>query len=206
MKHCLLQGKNSLFPNGLVRPPLKSLRFLFLIVFSSFSSFLFAQQIVTGRVMAGDTAVVGATVQVKGTSTTTQTDASGNFTISAPTNATLVISSVGYNSQEVKLGNRSSINVQLQSTTQQMSEVVVVGYGTLRRSDLTGSVSSVSAEKITQVKGVSTVAQALQGQAAGVQVFQRSGQPGEAVSIKVRGTNSIQASNDVLYVVEGGVF
>ncbi|MBD0279774.1 MAG: carboxypeptidase-like regulatory domain-containing protein [Flavisolibacter sp.] len=156
--------------------------------------------------MAGDTAVVGATVQVKGTSTTTQTDASSNFTISAPTNATLVISSVGYNSQEVKLGNRSSINVQLQSTTQQMSEVVVVGYGTVRRSDLTGSVSSVSAEKITQVKGVSTVAQVLQGQTAGVQVFQRSGQPGEAVSIKVRGTNSIQAGNDVLYVVEGGVF
>ncbi|MBD0350557.1 MAG: TonB-dependent receptor, partial [Flavisolibacter sp.] len=114
--------------------------------------------------------------------------------------------SVGYNRQEVKLGNRSRINVQLQSLAQQMSEVVMVGYGTVRRSDLTGSVSSVSVEKITQVKGVSTVAQVLQGQAAGVQVFQRSGQPGEAVSIKVRGTNSIQASNDVLYVVEGGVF
>ena len=80
---------------------------------------------------------------------------------------------------------------------------MVVGYGTVRRSDLTGSVSSVSAEKITQVKAVSNVAHTLQGQAAGVQVAQRSGQPGENVSIKIRGTNSIAGQQRSFYVVDG---
>jgi TonB-dependent starch-binding outer membrane protein SusC len=180
----------------------RNLALLFTLV-SLFSSHVFAQKLLKGRVMGVDGPVVSATIQVKGTATATQTDANGDFSINAAEDATLVISSVGYATREVKVDRQTSISVQLESAANQMGEVVVVGYGSVRRSDLTGSVASVSAEKITQVKGVSTVAGALQGQAPGVQVIQRSGQPGEGVSIKIRGTNSIAGGNDVLYVVDG---
>jgi len=204
MRNCLSNWEKNISSNGVIRYPLKYLRFLFLIAFIVFSSGLFAQKIITGRVSAGDTAIVGATVQIKGTNITTQTDAEGKFTISTPpSNATLLITSVGYSPEEVKVGKRSSIQVELQFLAQRLGEVVVIGYGSVKRSDLTGAVSSVSADKITQVKSVSTVAGALQGQAAGVQVIERSGQPGDAMSIKVRGTNSIAGGNDVLYVVDG---
>lgn len=203
MRNCLLNWEKNISSNGVIRYPLKYLRFLFLITFVIFSSGLFAQKIIKGRVSAGDTAIVGATVQVKGTSIATQTDAEGKFTITAPSNATLLITSVSYSPEEVKVGNRSLINVQLQSLVQRMGEVVVIGYGSVKRSNLTGSVSSISADNITQVKSVSTIAGTLQGQAAGVQVIERSGQPGDAMSIKVRGTNSIAGGNDVLYVVDG---
>ncbi|MBD0353206.1 MAG: carboxypeptidase-like regulatory domain-containing protein [Flavisolibacter sp.] len=185
MENCLPKGKNSSFPNGLVRNPFKSLRFLCLIVFSLFSSVLFAQQTVTGRVMSGDTAVVGATVQVKGTSTATQTDTGGNFTISAPANATLVISYVGYNSQEVKVGNRSTINVQLQSSAQQLGEVVVVGYGTQRRVNLTGSVATVSGAELNK-RVVTNPASLLQGKAPGLTVVQNSDEPGGEAGLIIR--------------------
>lgn len=175
----------------------------FISLFCLLSSVLLAQQSIKGRVTAGDTAIVGATVQVKGSKTATQTDLNGSFTISASPNATLLITSIGYGNEEVKVGNRSTVNVQMQSISQQIGEVVVIGYGSVRRADVTGSVATVSADKITQVKAISNVAQTLQGQASGVQVIQRSGQPGEGVSIKVRGTNSIAGGNDVLYVVDG---
>src|SRR5438128_900612 len=108
----------------------KNLKFLFLIILGFVSANVFAQQrTVTGRVASGDTAVAGATVSVKGTSTGTQTDASGRFTINAPSNGTLVISSIGYATQEVRINNRTNITVPLQSTLQEMQQVVVVGYG-----------------------------------------------------------------------------
>lgn len=202
MENCLLKEKNLSSDTNPARVLARSITFLFTLL-SLFCSHVFAQQIIKGKVMSADGAVSGATVQVKGTATATQTDANGNFTINAPGDATLVISSVGYTTLEVKVDHRSSLSVQLQSAANQMGEVVVVGYGSVKRSDLTGAVSSVSAEKITQVKAVSTIAGALQGQAPGVQVIQRSGQPGEGVSIKIRGTNSIAGGNEVLYVVDG---
>lgn len=150
------------------------------------------------------TGLPGVTILVKGTTMGTATADDGSFSLSVPDgNATLVISFIGYQSQEVAIGNRTRINVSLARDTKTLEEVVVVGYGTVKKSDVTGAVSSVSADKITQVNAVSNVAQALQGQAAGVQVAQRSGQPGENVSIIIRGNNSIRASNAPLYVVDG---
>jgi TonB-dependent starch-binding outer membrane protein SusC len=148
-------------------------------------------------------ALPGVTVKIKGTNKGISTDANGLFSLEVNLGDVLVFSSTGFSQQEVTFNGQSSINVTLKTDQKSLEEVVVVGYGSVKRSDLTGSVSSVSAEKVTQVKGVSTIAGALQGQAAGVQVIQRSGQPGEGVSIKVRGTNSIAGGNDVLYVVDG---
>ncbi|MBS1577679.1 MAG: TonB-dependent receptor [Bacteroidetes bacterium] len=132
------------------------------------------------------------------------TDASGKFSITGEVNDILEFSFVGYKAQKVKVTSlQQIIHISLQLDIAELSNTVVIGYGTVKKSDLTGAVSSVSSEKITQVNAVSNVAQALQGQAAGVQVNQASGQPGEGVMIKIRGTNSIGASNAPLYVVDG---
>ncbi|MEO7767573.1 MAG: carboxypeptidase-like regulatory domain-containing protein, partial [Ferruginibacter sp.] len=148
--------------------------------------------------------LAGASVKLKGSGIGTNADASGKFTLSIPPDGgTLEISFVGYQTYEVVVRKNASLNITLKQKDAKIDEVVIIGYGSVKKSDLTGSVSSVAAEKITQVKGISTVAGALQGQAAGVQVIQRSGQPGEGVSIKIRGTNSIAGGNDVLYVVDG---
>ncbi len=161
---------------------------------------------INGRVIDEATGepLIGASVKLKGTDQGTTTDAGGDFSLLVPDQGgTLVISYVGYEPREVSVRTAGNLTISLTMQAGSVDEVVVVGYGSVKRSDLTGSVSSVSSEKITQVKGVSNVAQALQGQAAGVQVIQRSGQPGEGVTIKIRGTNSIQAGNEPLYVVDG---
>ncbi|WP_245222036.1 TonB-dependent receptor [Pedobacter kyungheensis] len=146
-----------------------------------------------------------ATIKLKGSTLTVLTDQEGKFRLKSPTDeGTLVISYIGYNVQEVAFDKNSTVlKVSLKPLNNVMNDVVVVGYGTVKKSDLTGAVSSVSADKITQVKGISNVAQALQGNAAGVQVNQSSGQPGEAMIIKIRGTNSINGGNAPLYVVDG---
>lgn len=160
---------------------------------------------ITGTVTDNDNRPLqGASVSLKGSGTGTTTDANGRFSLSIPGNTgILVISFVGFNTQELNIAGRSNFEIALQPENKQADEVVVIAYGSVKKSDLTGAVSSVSADKITQVKGVSNIAGALQGQAPGVQVIQRSGQPGEGVSIKIRGTNSIQAGNEPLYVVDG---
>lgn len=136
----------------------------------------------------------------KGTTTNTE----GVFSIPADVNDVLEFSFVGYKSQSVRISSpQQFIKLEMKLEVAEYANSVVIGYGTVKKSDLTGSVSTISAEKITQVKAVSNVAQALQGQAAGVQVNQASGQPGEQVIIKIRGTNSIGAGNDPLYVVDG---
>lgn len=148
--------------------------------------------------------LAGASVRLKDSNIGTTTDATGNFSLNIPGNqGVLIISFVGFIPQEVAANGTTDINVMLSRLDNKVDEVVVIGYGSVKRKDITGSVSSVNSEQITQVKAVSTVGQALQGQAAGVQVIQRSGQPGEAVAIKIRGTNSIQAGNEPLYVVDG---
>lgn len=160
---------------------------------------------VTGKVTtAAGEPLAGASVKLKNTDIGTATDATGKFIITLPAaGGVLLISFVGYESREFNVAGAGNLNIVLNQKDNKVEEVVIIGYGAVRRSGLTGSVSSVSAEKITQVKAVSTIAGALQGQAAGVQVIQRSGQPGDAVSIKIRGTNSIAGGNDVLYVVDG---
>ncbi|WP_212748474.1 TonB-dependent receptor [Maribacter algarum] len=174
----------------------------FLTLLFAFSSMaVWSQQTVTGTVSADDGPLPGASVVVKGTTTGVSTDFDGNFTIEAGPDDTLQFSYIGYVAQEILVGTQTQINVTL-APGNELDEVVVIGYGTQRKSDLTGSVASVSAEDVAAIP-VSRVDQALQGRAAGVQVTQVSGAPGASTSIRVRGGNSIQGSNEPLWVVDG---
>ncbi|SDF52574.1 SusC/RagA family TonB-linked outer membrane protein [Chitinophaga filiformis] len=172
------------------------------LIFSSYAMALYAQHPVTGRVSAGDTSLPGVVVYIKGSGANTQTDNDGRFSINAPAGATLTFSLMGYASKEVPVNNRSTINVQLESTTQGLGEVVVVGYGTQKRKDLTGSIASLNASAYKD-QPVLNASSALQGRVAGVSVANSSGAPGGAVKIRIRGANSINASNDPLYVIDG---
>ncbi len=143
----------------------------------------------------------GASVTVKGTSRGTSTNSSGRFTISAGPTATLVISSVGYTNQEVAVGGRTDITVSLAAATTQLEQVVVVGYGTQRKRDLTGSIASVKGEEIAK-QPVLTATQAIQGRVAGVQIIS-SGQPNALPVVRIRGTGTMLAGANPLYVVDG---
>ena len=158
-------------------------------------------QLVSGTVNANGQPLLGANVVVKATSKGTITDFDGNFTIEAGAQDVLSISYVGYATKEIKVGEKTQINVTLEADNE-LEEVVVIGYGTQRKSDLTGSVSSVSSEDLTATP-VSRVDQALQGRASGVQVTQTSGAPGAGTVIRVRGGNSITGSNEPLWVIDG---
>lgn len=147
--------------------------------------------------------VEGVSVQVKGTSNATATDNKGNYSITAPSsNAVLVISSVGYQEQEVPVNNRSLLNFSLTTSTSTLNDVVVVGYGTQRKRDVTGSVAQLNASQFED-RPIARIEQAMQGQMAGVQVRATTGSPGASLQIRVRGTASVNASNDPLYVVDG---
>ena len=158
-------------------------------------------QTVKGTVTADGQPLPSASVFVKGTSTGTSTDFDGNYIIDAKASNTLVFSYVGYKTEEVVVGNQSEINIALVADNT-LDEVVVIGYGTQKKSDLTGSVASVSAKDIT-ASPVARVDQALQGRASGVQVTQVSGAPGAGTVIRVRGGNSITGSNEPLWVIDG---
>lgn len=157
---------------------------------------------VSGRVIGDDgLGVPGATVVVKGTTVGTATDANGNFTLNVPDGAgTLVITFIGYETQEVPINNRSTVNVTLVTDTRALEEVVVVGYGTQRKADLTGAVSVVDVESLTR-QPAPQVSEQLQGQASGVTVAS-SGQPGETPQVRIRGINTFGNSSP-LYVVDG---
>jgi TonB-linked SusC/RagA family outer membrane protein len=145
----------------------------------------------------------GASVKIKGASGGTMTDVNGNFAINVPSAATvLVVSYTGYKTREVAVGNQTSLNIQLNSNDQSLNEVVVIGYGTARRSDLTGAVGSVKAEEL-QERPASSLNQALSGRLAGVQVNSNSGRPGGRSNVRIRGFSSINSSNNPLYVVDG---
>jgi len=158
---------------------------------------------VSGRIMSGDTALPYVTVQVKGLTTATQTDNNGNFTIQAAPNATLVITAIGYNAQEVKVNNRTTFTIQMEGAVRQLDQVVVVGYGTQKKRDLTGAVSSINADAIAKIPIVSAE-QALQGRAAGVQIINNDASPGGNISVLIRGIGSLASGgNTPLYVVDG---
>jgi len=145
----------------------------------------------------------GASVAEKGVNNATSTNPSGNFVIDvANSNAVLVISFVGYETKEITAGNQLTINVTLVPASASMGEVIVVGYGTVRKSDLTGSVVSLKQDDLTPGTNVN-IQQSLQGRAAGVQVYQKTGEPGSAMSVKIRGASSITAGNEPLYVIDG---
>ncbi|GHT11495.1 SusC/RagA family TonB-linked outer membrane protein [Bacteroidia bacterium] len=146
--------------------------------------------------------VVGATVVVKGSTTGATTGINGNYDIQAPADATLVFSFLGMGSHEEAVSGRARIDVVLGGNAQAIDEVVVVGYGTMRKRDVTGSVASVSSDAIS--KSVSTsIDQVLAGRAAGVQVQQNSGAPGASSSIRIRGINSLNASTEPIFVIDG---
>ncbi|MFT3703301.1 MAG: carboxypeptidase-like regulatory domain-containing protein [Agriterribacter sp.] len=157
---------------------------------------------VTGKVSdANGAALAGASVTIKGTSKGVTTDAGGNFSISAPEKATLVISSVGYKTQEVAVTDQNPVNVYLEpSSTQQLNEVVVIGYGSASKRDLTGSIVRVAGKDVADKPNTNPVT-ALQGKVAGVYIV-NSGKPGDAPDVRIRGTNSINGYKP-LYVVDG---
>ncbi|MCZ4245637.1 TonB-dependent receptor [Pedobacter sp. HCMS5-2] len=144
----------------------------------------------------------GVSVKVKGTNQGASTQDNGSYTISAPNNATLEFSFIGFKTLEEVVNNRSSINVTLSDDNQQLNEVVVIGYGTTTKKDLTTAVVSISSKDIEN-QPVTNPLQAIQGKAAGVQVISQSGKPGSGVSVSIRGNTSITASNSPLYVIDG---
>lgn len=178
----------------------------------SFIAFLFMGSIASGQNLSVSGTVTtfedghplpGLNVIVKGTSNGVQTDFDGNYTIkSVSGDATLVFSYLGFITQEVPIDNRTIINVALKTDQESLDEVVVIGYGTVKKSDLTGAVSSVKGEQIEKSTGTS-IENAMQGRMAGVKITSSEGTPGSGLSINVRGTSSINGGSDPLYVIDG---
>ena len=170
---------------------------------SLFCIFAFAQKTITGTVKdAAGEPLIGATVSLGGNNGVV-TDIDGNFTLSGVSNgATLTVSYIGYETTTVKVGNQQHYDIVLESNDKSLDEVVVIGYGTVKRRDLTGAVASVTGERLAK-NPVANVAQALQGQLPGVNVISQDGRPGATMSIRVRGGGSITQSNEPLYVVDG---
>ena len=146
--------------------------------------------------------IIGANIKVEGTNIGTITNMDGQFTLNVPENAILQISYIGFIGQNIKVGTNKSITVQLQEDSQSLDEVVVVGYGTMKKSDLTGSVSSLTSDNFKTGTDL-TPQQLMQGSFSGVNISQNSGKPGGSNTIRVRGGTSITASNDPLYVIDG---
>lgn len=167
---------------------------------------LLLQQVkVTGKVTDASTgeSIPGANIIVEGTTLGTTSDFEGNFTLEVPNpNSVLVITYVGYNSERIETGGRTKIDVSLVADIKKLDEIVVIGYGTAKKSDLSGSSISVSEAKVKESIN-SSLDQALQGRAAGVTAIQTSGQPGSSTSIRIRGTSTLNADAEPLYVIDG---
>lgn len=176
--------------------------FLLIVAALLISSAAFAQQTkVTGKVVdAQNEPVVGATVQVEGTTNGTATNADGQFTLSVDNGARLRFSYVGFKTLTVKASNGMTVTMQEDANT--LNEVVTIGYGSVKRKDVTTAVSSVSTKDLEKRPIVSAL-QGMQGMAAGLQISQANGQPGASPTIRVRGTTSLNGSNSPLYVVDG---
>ena len=183
----------------------RSWRGLPLMVFLMLAAFtLQAQNAVKGKITdETGTGMPGVNVLVKGTTTGTTSDAEGAYSIDIPSNeAVLVFSFIGYATQEVSPGGRTAVDVSLAPSAETLSEVVVVGYGTAKKSDITGALVRVTEESLREVP-VANVTQALQGRAAGVEINTTSSRPGAGAQIRVRGSRSLTGSNDPLIVVDG---
>jgi TonB-linked SusC/RagA family outer membrane protein len=180
------------------------MRFNLTFICLLFSLAVSAQTRIIGRITLapeGD-AAISATVLIKGTTVGARTDFDGNFVLDAPAGATVLVASyIGYITQEIPLNGQSTFNIRLEENTAQLEEVVVTGYGSQKRSSISGSVSTVSAQEIAE-RPILRVEQALQGRTAGVQVAQNSGSPGSTLSVRVRGVGTINNA-DPLYIVDG---
>jgi TonB-linked SusC/RagA family outer membrane protein len=146
--------------------------------------------------------VIGANVLIKGTAFGTITDLDGKFTMEVPSNAVLQVSYIGYLTKEVAVGSQSSVHITLTEDSKTIDEVVVIGYGSVKKSNLTGAVSSIKTTELQQTP-ITSIDQGLVGRASGVQVTQTSGMPGSVASIRVRGSSSLQGGNEPLYVIDG---
>lgn len=180
--------------------PIRARALMLLLFFTS--SMVFAQKKISGKVTDAESGIglPGATIQVKGTNKGTSSDANGAFSLDVPSGSTIVISSIGYLVIEEVVGNRSVIEVAMQSDAKALSEVVVTGYATQRKKDITGAVTVVSAKELTAVPSAS-VTQMLQGRAAGVTVG-NDNSPGGGTMVRVRGFGSIN-NNSPLYIIDG---
>ncbi|MBP3246409.1 MAG: TonB-dependent receptor [Prevotella sp.] len=162
-----------------------------------------AQSLIKGTVkdVSGDP-IIGASVKVQGSKSGVITDFDGNFSIQADNNATLVISYIGYTTESIKVAGKNNLSVTLKEDAQTLNDVVVIGYGVQKKSDLTGSVASVKAEDLKH-RSTTDAAAALQGKAAGVQILNSSGKPGQGASIRVRGYSSNSSNIGPLLIVDG---
>ena len=182
----------------------KTRHWLAMLLAMIFSVSAYAQNIkVTGTVVdeTGEP-LIGATIVQKGTSNGVAADIDGHYSISVPSKTTLVYSYIGCDSQEVAVNGRNKIDVTLKSSSTMLEEVVAIGYGTVKKKDLTGAVSSVSGAELAKVPATSA-AQALQGKAAGINIVSQSGAPGAGVNVTIRGGTSLTQSTEPLYIVDG---
>lgn len=168
------------------------------------ASFAFAQDAQVSGTVSDETGapLPGVTVLLKGTTKGTTTDLDGKYSITAPSDGVLVFSFIGYDPFEVTVGNQSQIDVSLSPDLSDLDEVVVVGYGTVKKSQMTGAISSVGNKEIQELP-ITDARQALQGRAAGVDVTQSGSKPGSSPQVRIRGRRSFNASNEPLYVVDG---
>lgn len=179
---------------------------LWSVMLAILPGYLLAQGVrISGRVISKQDgqALPGVNIQVKGTTNGVSSDANGNYSITVPgSTAILLATSIGLVSQEVTVGNRTVINLEMQESINELTQVVVTGYNTTQRKDISSSIASVSPDKFKDIP-VASFDQALQGQAAGVQVQQSSGTPGGGIMVRIRGNTSISASNRPLFIVDG---
>lgn len=168
-----------------------------------FSSTSFAQKTVQGKVTGQEgEALAGVSVAVKGTTKGTTTDGNGSYKLDVAESATLVFSYIGYTAKEVQVGNQSTLNVILSTDNKILNEIVVVGYGSQVKKEVTGAVQTITSKEIKDIP-VSQIAQKLQGQVAGVQINQTTGRPGQGMNVRIRGQLSVTAGSDPLYVIDG---
>lgn len=161
------------------------------------------EKMITGTVKGTDgTGLPGVTVQVKGTNKGTQTEVTGEYKISAAPNSTLVFSFVGMNTEEIQIGDKTVVNVTMSDDTKALQEVVVVGYGTVKKKDATGAVNAIGTKDFQKGVVVSPE-QLMQGRVAGVQITQSSGEPGGGINVRIRGTSSVFGGNNPLFVIDG---
>ncbi|MBL7826435.1 MAG: TonB-dependent receptor plug domain-containing protein, partial [Saprospiraceae bacterium] len=180
------------------------MRLLYIFLICILASAVHAQTQLAGQVLLlpDNEPAIGATIAVKGAAAGTVTDVDGKFSITLPSGATsLLVSYAGYQTQDVEVGTQKTLEIRLSESVSQLNEVVVTGYGAQKRSSISGSVSTVTAEEIAE-RPILRVEQALQGRTAGVQIAQNSGSPGSALTVRIRGVGTINNA-DPLYIVDG---
>lgn len=177
---------------------------VFVLILIMISQSVFAEKaVIHGTVMdKNQEPIIGATIQVKGAGIGTITDVNGHFSVQALPENTLIVSYIGFESKEFSIGNKTSFDIILREDTKVLDEVIVVGYGSIKKSNLTTSVSKISSESISE-RPIATLSEALSGQLAGVQAQLASGVPGEDLQITIRGNNSLNNASPPLYVVDG---